>query len=462
VNSEKQVPLADSSGLSAEFWQLAKLSVPLVLAQLAQNATSLVDTLMVGKLGQGSLAGIAIGSTVFMFVSIVASGCVLGVSAVVAQAVGAGDKQTCGRAIRQGLWLSVGLFIPAFVLFWNIHPILLWLNQPPEAAAASSAYLRAVSWGLLPSLGCFAFRGLLEGHTNTRPIMFIAAIGVVLNIILNDILMFGRFGLPRLGLVGTGYASSIVLSSMFAMFFLYSTRCYRELEIVRALRYPDWKMLAELIRVGGPIGMALACESAMFAASGIAMGTLGATELAAHQIALQTASFSFMVPLGISIAASARIGQFVGASNGMAARRAGIVGALTCGGVMMLFAGFFLACHRQIVGCFLDATDPSSLPVVELASTFLMIAAAFQIADGLQVSGSLALRGLKDTLAGLLITVFSYLCVGCVSGWLFCFVFEFGSPGLWWGMTVGLAVAAVLLLARFFWRVQIEIAKNLD
>lgn len=460
MNSDKQVLLADPKSISAEFWQLAKLSAPLVLAQLAQNATSLVDTIMVGRLGQEALAGIAIGSTVFMFVSIVASGCVLGVSAVVAQAVGRGDQEACGRAIRQGLWLAIALFFPAFALFWNIHPILLWWDQPPQAAAASSAYLRAISWGLLPSLGCFAFRGLLEGHSNTRPIMFIAAIGVVINIVLNDILMFGRFGLPRLGLVGTGYASSIVLGCMFVMFLLYSVPRYRHLQIVGRLGQPDLKMLAELIRVGGPIGLALACESAMFAAAGIAMGTLGDTELAAHQIALQTASFSFMVPLGISIAASARIGQFVGASDGVAARTAGIVGAIACGGVMVLFAGVFLTCHRQIVGLFLEATDPESAAVVELASTFLMVAAGFQIADGLQVSGSLALRGLKDTLAGLLITVFSYLCVGSVSGWLFCFVFEFGSPGLWWGMTVGLAVAAVLLLARFFWRVQIEIAKT--
>jgi MATE family multidrug resistance protein len=389
-----------------------------------------------------------------MFVSIVASGCVLGVSAVVAQAVGARDDETIGRAVRQGLWLAIALFLPALVLFWNIHPILLWLNQPPDAAAASSAYLKAISWGLLPSLWCFAFRGLLEGHSNTRPVMIIAVTGVLLNIILNDLLMFGRFGLPRLGLVGTGYASSIVLSSMFVMFLLYSIQRYPKLNIVSQLKQPDAKMLSELLRVGGPIGLALACESAMFAASGIAMGMLGKNELAAHQIAIQTASFSFMVPLGISIAASARIGQFVGAGQRKAAKMAGAVGAMTCGGVMVLFAAAFLTFPQQIVGIFLDPTDSSNTQVGALAATFLVIAAAFQVADGLQVSGSLALRGLKDTFAGLLITVFSYLCVGCVCGWLFCFVFEFGSPGLWWGMTAGLATAAVLLLARFFWRVD--------
>ena len=207
-----------------EFWKLAKLALPLVLAQLAQNATSLVDTIMVGKLGPDALAGIAIGGTVFMFVSVVASGCVLGVGSVVSQAVGASDQGTCGRSVRQGFWLAVALFVPALILFWNIYPILIWLYQPPETAVASSAYLRAISFGLLPSLWSFSIRGLLEGHSDNRPIMIVAIISVILNVILNDLLMFGLFGLPELGLVGTGVASSIVLSVTFAMFMAYSLR----------------------------------------------------------------------------------------------------------------------------------------------------------------------------------------------------------------------------------------------
>ena len=436
-----------------EFRDLSKLAVPLVLAQLAQNTTSLVDTLMVGRLGPDALAGIAIGSAVFMFVSIVATGFVLGCGTLVAQAVGANDQATCGRAVRQGLWLSVFLFLPALWLFWNIYPVLLWLDQPPETAALSSAYLRAISWGLLPLLWSFAIRGLLEGHSDNRPIMVVAVFSVGLNMILNDMLMFGRFGLPKLGLVGTGFASSIALSLTFVMFLVYSLRRYRHLNLLSGLRTPDLFMLGQLIRVGGPIGLTLACEVSMFSAAGIAMGQLGPDQLAAHQIALQVGSTSFMIPLGISIAASARIGQFVGAQNGQAAKTAGTVGIATCGLVMAVFAVLFLIFKRTIVGFFLDLSDPESLQVIELASQLLMIAALFQIADGIQVSGSLALRGLKDTFVGFLITIFSYLIVGCSCGWWLCFRADFGASGLWYGMTIGLATAAVLLVIRFYWRV---------
>ena len=439
-----------------EFRKLAVLAAPLVLAQIAQNATSLVDTIMVGKLGKEELAGIAIGSTVFMFVSIVASGFVLGCGTVVAQAVGAKDQATCGRAVRQGFWLSIFLFLPALVLFWNIYPILLWLDQPPETAAASSAYLRAISWGLLPSLWTFSIRGLLEGHSDNRPIMLIAIVSVGLNILLNYLLMFGKFGLPELGLVGTGVASSIVLSLTFVMFLVYSLRKYPHLNLLLDLQTPDLVMLVQLIRVGGPIGLTLACEVSMFSAVGIAMGQLGKIPLAAHQIALQTASFSFMVPLGISIAASARIGQFVGAKNGQAAKTAGTVGFVACGFVMAVFALVFLIFKRNLIGFFLNLSDPANFEVLDLACQLLMIAALFQIADGIQVSGSLALRGMKDTLAGFTITIFSYLVVGCSCGWWMCFRAGFGASGLWYGMTIGLATAAVLLVMRFYWRVGRE------
>ena len=371
-----------------EFWNLAKLAVPLVLAQLAQNSTSLVDNIMVGKLGQDALAGIAIGSTVFMFVSIMASGFVLGCGTVVAQAVGANDQITCGRAVRQGFWLSVFLFVPALVLFWNIYPILIWLDQPPETAAASSAYLRAISWGLLPSLWTFAIRGLLEGHSDNRPIMVVAIFSVGLNVILNHVLMFGEFGLPRLGLVGTGVASSIVLSTTFVMFLAYSLQRYPQMNLLSDLRTPDLAMLSQLVRVGGPIGLTLACEVSMFSAAGIAMGQLGKIPLAAHQIALQTGAFSFMVPLGISIAASARIGQFVGAGNGGAAKTAGTVGIVVCGCVMAAFAVMIFFFKRNIIGFFLNLSDPENFQVIDLASQLLLIAALFQIADGIQVAGS--------------------------------------------------------------------------
>ena len=187
-----------------EFLALIKLATPLVIAQLAQNTLSFVDTLMVGRLGNGSLAGIALGGTVFHFVLIVLSGVIFGVNPIVSQAIGAGNRKSAVEALRQGLWISVFLCFPALLLYWNSYPILLALGQERETALASSEYLKAISWGLLPALGMMALRGFLEGNSNALPIMVIAILGIGANVVLNYALMFGEYGFPALGLVGTG------------------------------------------------------------------------------------------------------------------------------------------------------------------------------------------------------------------------------------------------------------------
>jgi len=438
----------------SELKQLFVVAIPLVLAQLAQNTTSFVDTLMVGRLGNEALAGIAIGSTVFHFVLIICCGVILGVSPIVSQATGAGDAETSARATRQGLWLGLFLFLPPFILFWNAYPLLIWLDQPQETAEASSAYLRAISWGFLPALWTMALRGLLEGMSNTTPIMLICFAGVGLNVFSNDALMFGKYGLPALGLVGTGYASSFVYSCVFAMLAVYVSRKHFSLKIFSHLRRPDFSMLLELLKVGGPIGMTLAFEASMFSAAAIAMGTLGKAQLAAHQIALQTASISFMIPLGLAIATSVRVGNAIGAGSPNRARIAGHVGMLSCMLVMSLTALIFWLLPRQIIGLYLDLEAVENAEVIKFATSFLAIAALFQIVDGLQVAASGSLRGLKDTTAAMILTLFSYWAVGCVVGYYLCFGLGQGGSGLWLGMTTGLATAAILLTLRFQYRVN--------
>lgn len=437
-----------------EFIDLIKLSVPLVLAQLAQNTVSFVDTLMVGRLGQQAIAQIALGSTVFHFVLIVLSGVVLGVSPMVSQATGAGDDNYCGRAVRQGLWLGIILFLPAFLLYWNAYPILIWLGQTPEIAIASSEYLRAISWGLLPALWIMALRGLLEGRSNTTPIMVISFIGVVLNIFANDVLMFGRFGLPAMGLVGTGYASSLVYIAVFLMFAAYTSWRYASLQIYSGLRRPDIGTMRELIRIGAPISMTLGFEISMFSAAAVAMGRLGATELAAHQIALQSASISFMIPLGLAIATSVRVGQAIGAGSAERANVAGHVGMLTCMAVMTVSGLVFWLAPEFIISLYIRVDDVANQDVIQFATGFLAIAALFQVVDGLQVAASGSLRGLKDTKAAMVLTLISYWGVGCLSGGILGFLTPLKGNGLWLGMTLGLATAAVLLTWRFQFRIK--------
>lgn len=427
-----------------------------MLAQLAQNTVSFVDTLMVGKLGNDALAGIAIGSTVFHFVLIILSGVILGVGPTVSHASGAGDRETCGRAVRQGLWLSVILFLPAFLLYRNIYPCLILLGQPAETALASSQYLKAISWGLLPALMIMSLRGLLEGTSNMRPIMIISFIGVGFNVLANDALMFGKYGLPALGLVGTGYASSLVYGLVFLMFGLLVHFEYHDIHVFTRIRTPDAGMLWELIRVGGPISMTLAFESSMFAAAALAMGTLGKDQLAAHQIALQTASISFMVPLGLALATSVRVGNAMGSGSPRNAEIAGHVGMLTCVFVMCFSGLFFWFCPELIIGRFLDVNNSDNAEVIKFATSFLGIAAVFQLVDGLQVAGSGSLRGLKDTTSAMILTLISYWFVGCTAGAWLCWNQGLGGQGLWWGMTLGLATAAILLTVRFQYRIGLE------
>jgi MATE family multidrug resistance protein len=443
-----------------EFFKLAKLAIPLIVAQLAQTTLSFVDTLMVGQLGNDALAGIALGSTIFFLVYVISSGVILGVSPIVSQAVGGRDFEKVGRAARQGLWLSMLLGIPAFLFFQNSHDVLIALNQHPDVARDSSAYLKAISWGIFPGLAIMAMRGLLEGHGDTPPIMVVAFIAVGLNVLLNNVLMFGWYGLPALGLVGTGYSSSLVLTSVFSMLATYILWRYNRYQIFQRLRFPDPTMMLELLRVGTPIALTLGFECSMFSAAGIAMGTLGKFELAAHQIALQTASVSFTAALGLAIAASVRVGQAIGRGDVAEARVAGHVGMLLCLFVMGCCAVGFWLFPKNIIGLYLDIRQPENQPVLDLAIVFLAIAALFQIVDGLQVAGACALRGLKDTFASMILSFIAYWGIGATAGAWFCFGLGWGGKGLWFGMTLGLAAAAILLAARFEWKTRKALRSN--
>lgn len=431
-----------------EFRQLAKLAVPLVLAQLAQNSLSFIDVLMVGELGKADLAGIALGSTVFQFVMMIAIGIIFAVSPTVSQATGANDEPTCGRAFRQGLWLGLILFFPAFWVLWNSYPILVFLQQPEATALASSQYLRAISWGLLPSMWVVGMRGYLEGKSNVRPIMLICFVGVGLNIFLNDALMFGRYGLPALGLVGTGYASSIVFLCMFLILLTYVVATYKT-HLFSGFWKPDFPMLWELVRVGAPISATVAFEGSMFHAAAFVMGKLGEDQLAAHVIAISVASIAFMIPLGLAIATSVRVGNAIGAGAVEKAAIAGRVGIIACVCTMSVTGLMMFLFPLVIIGAFLDIAEPINQGVIEFAISFLWIAALFQVFDGLQVAANLSLRGLKDTKAAMVITLISFWCIGATTGVLLCFLVGLGGTGLWWGMTIGLATAAILLAWRF-------------
>ncbi|CAA9587345.1 MAG: Multi antimicrobial extrusion protein (Na(+)/drug antiporter), MATE family of MDR efflux pumps [uncultured Truepera sp.] len=429
------------------------LALPIILAQLAQVSMGFIDTLMVGRLGGEALAGVALGASIFFFALIVGIGVMGSVAPTVSQAVGANDPETAARATRQSFYIALALTLPATLLFWQAEPLLNLMGQEPRAAELAAAWLRAISWGYLPSLCLAGLRGFLEGLARPRPVMLIAFLGVGLNVIANYTLIFGHFGFPAFGVVGTGWASAFVYWMMFLTAALYVRLTLPRFRVLDKPHRPDPRTLRDLLVIGLPIGLMLGFESGLFSVTALLMGTFGTVPLAAHQIAIQTASFTFMIPLGLAAATAVRVGQAVGRADVTGTRRAGWTGIVLSAGFMSLTALAFWLLPEQITSLYLGIDDPADAAVGRTAAQFLAFAAAFQVVDGLQVSAAGALRGLKDTRVPMLISLVSYWGVGLSTGLLFAFGLNLGGRGLWLGLVLGLSTAAVLLVGRF-WRLH--------
>ena len=425
------------------------LAAPIVGVQLAQMSMGFVDVVMVGRLGTEALAAAVLGSTVFFTSVLLCIGVVLAVQPTVAQAVGAGDTQAVGRATRQGLWLGTLLGVPLTIALGYAEPVLLWTGQAPETAALAAAYLGAIRWGILPDLWFTALRGLCEGVGRPRAILAVTLAGAVANVGLNSVFMYGRLGVPAMGVVGTGWASAIVIAGMFVGLSLVVARGrrFRDYRIFQTLRRPDWVTLGALFRLGWPIGIGLGLEAGLFTAATLLVGRLGPTALAAHQVALNAASVAFMIPLGIGMAGGVRVGQATGAADAAGAARAGWT-AIGLGAAFMTGSALLFWLRPSWVVWIYAGRDPDP-EVAALAVTLLGVAAVFQLFDGTQAAAGGALRGLKDTRAPMLIGAVAYWGVGLTAGWWFGLRLGWGAPGLWWGLTLGLAVASVLLTARF-------------
>ncbi len=427
------------------------LAGPIVLSQLAQISNGLVDTIMVGQLGPTALAGVALGSSVFFTTALVCLGVVLAVGPMVSQAAGAGDPESVTRSTRQGLWMALVLAVPCFVFLQFIEPLLALTGQDPAVQEIAGGYLRAVAWGLLPFLGFGVLRSFVEGLERPTPVTIIALTAVGVNILANDTYIHGRYGLPEMGAVGVGWATTTSFWYLFVALALFTQAqpVFRRYHVFRRLRRPDPAYFRELFRIGWPIGVQFGIESGLFMATALMAGALGALPLAAHQIALQCAAFTFMVPLSVGLAGSVRVGQAVGAGNPAGARLAG----WTAIALALLFmcgtAVVFLTIPRALIGLFLDGTEAVNRPVIELGIVLLGVAGAFQVFDGVQAAAAGALRGLKDTRVPMLIGLATYWGVGLTGAWVMGFRLGWGAPGLWWGLVLGLAAAAVGLTLRF-------------
>ena len=430
---------------------LFKVGVPVILAQLLQMSMSFVDTVMAGRLSPEDLAAVAVGSSILMPFVVLCLGCMMAVTPIVAQNVGGRRFRQIGKNARQVLWLSQILALPSFFILRNLDPAFSLIGVTEEIIPIASGYLKAISWGIFPAYAYGALRYFNEGLSVTRPAMFVALIGTLVNIPANYVLMFGKFGFPQLGAVGTGYASAIVFTVMFIgmIWFTYGFEPYKRFEIFDRFRLPEKKYLKELLNIGVPIGISSTMEVTMFAVVSLLASTISTVVVAGHQIAINFAAMMFMIPFGLSVAISARVGLSIGKNRPTEARFRGYVGVGVASLIMCFTALFIFLFPDLITSIYTDDAD-----VTEIAVQLLFMAAIFQLSDGLQVSGFGALRGLKDTKIPMYVNLVAYWVLGIPASYYFGFITGYGAQGLWGGLIVGLTVAGILHNIRFYRRTK--------
>ena len=421
------------------------LALPLALGQLAAMFMGVVDSILAGHHGLTTLAAVTVGSSIWNVALFVVVGVLLAIPPSVSQLAGAGRRAEIAPLWRQALWISLAIGLLLTAATWYSPLLLDAIGIVPEVRPPAAAFLRAIAFGA-PALSLyFCLRYLAEGMQHTTPSMFAGIAGLVALVPLGYVLMFGAGPLPGLGAAGLGIATALVLWAQAIGFaiFLSRSRRFADLGLFAHFERPNWPVIRGLLALGLPMGVSIFMEGSLFVATALLIGRLGALDVAAHQIAINVASVCFMLPLGIAMATTVRVGHAAGARDRVGLRRAAYagfgLGAATQAGAaaLLLFGAGAIAS--------LYTKDEA---VIALAVTLMAYAAVFQIPDGIQVLSNGVLRGLKDTRVPMYITVFAYWGVGLPLGIWFGLHLGGRAPGLWVGLILGLSVAAVGLLLR--------------
>lgn len=422
-----------------------------MVAQLAQNSMTFVDTLMSAQAGPEELAAIALGGSLWLPLFLAVAGILMATTPMVAQLVGGNHEHDSRHTFQQACWLAVALGVMGVILLRNPEPILDMLSLEASLYAKTQAYLDAVSWGFPAYMLYQVVRSYAEGFGKTHPAMRIAVLGMLCNIPLNYVLIFGKLGLPELGGVGCGYATAIVMWIMLLAGLVY----LRHSPIFKPIRlFSDWQRPAintqkEMLKLGMPIGFSLLIEVSMFCMLALLLAPQGENVIAANQITISYTGMIFMIPLSMAMALTIRVGHLVGAKDAEGARFAAGTGAIITLSIATVSCTLSLLLAPQIVSLYTDKDIISALAI-----TLISIAAVFQFSDALQVSAAGALRGYKDTAIPLLMVFIAYWVIGLPVGYTLAFTDIFvpalGAPGLWYGLIIGLSVGAVLLGTRLF------------
>ncbi len=449
-------PIHPRLSAGSEFRELLRLALPVVVVQVGLMLMGVVDSIMVGRVSAAALAGVALGNVYFFAFAIFGTGIVMALDPVVSQAVGAGDEQAIARAVQRGLLISLVLTVPVSIPFFFAGPALTLLGQPADAVVIAHAYTLRIIPGVFPFFAFLVFRQTLQAMGRLAPIVWLTLLANLLNALLDWSLVYGHLGMPPLGANGAAWATTtsrwvIVLGLLVA--------AWPELHGHLRELHPEvfrTAPLRRMVAIGAPIGIHMALEFGVFGGVGLLMGRLGTDAVAAHQVALNLASLTFMVPLGISAAATVLVGRAVGQGRPEQVRAAARASLLLGVGFMSCTALTFVSLPTLFAQLY--SRDAA---VVTLAATLIPIAGVFQVFDGLQAVSAGVLRGVADTRYPMIIGLVGFWLVGLpISLWL-AFPMRMGPQGLWWGLVAGLGVVATLLVLRVRHRLNREMARVL-
>lgn len=443
------MPLAARLPRSRDLQELVALALPVISVQLGMMAMGVVDTIMVGHLSPTALAAVALGNVYYFGASIFGMGALMALDPVVAQAVGANDREGIARGVQRGIVLALLLCIPTALVLLPAPLVLGWLRQPPEVAPLAGAYAQVCIPG---TIGVFAFvvlRQSLQALGRMRAILITIVVANLLNAGLNWLFIFGHGGFPAMGAVGSAWASTVARLIMAVMLPALAWPLLRDSVLPLRRAALDPQPLYRMLRIGAPIGVQHQLEYGVFGVVGLLMGSMGTTMVAGHQVALNLASITFMVPLGISSAAAVVVGRAVGRNDPESAWESAQAALLLAVAFMGATAICFLALPGPLARVYTTAPE-----VLAIAVTLIPLAGVFQVFDGIQVTSIGILRGLGDTRTPMIIGVLGFWLVGLPVSLVLAFTVGLAAPGLWWGLVLGLIFVASLLLARVRWKLR--------
>ena len=432
--------------LKTHIKETIKLAVPVSIGQMGHIMMGVVDSLMVGQVGTVPLAAAALVNGLFFLVLVLGIGMTMAITPLVAISKGAKNDDECGMILRQALIVNMMFALLLLLIIFFGADFLHYMNQPPDVVAEAQSYMKILAFSVIPFLLFQVYRQFLEGISIVKPPMVIAVLANLFNAFSNWILIFGNLGFEAMGLDGAGITTFLTrtIMAVVLMYFVINSKKFSAYNPTLKYQMINWKIIKKVVRIGLPSGLQYFLEVGAFAFSAIMIGWLGAVPLAAHQIGINLASISYMIVLGIGAAGTIRVGNYLGQKNQTEMRKAGFSAIGLAMSLMFCFAIVFILLRNFLPTLYVDEVE-----VLELASSLLIVAAVFQLFDGIQATAIGVLRGLTDVKIPLFISFISYWALGVVSSYLFAFELNLGTQGIWFGFIVGLGTTAIFLSTRF-------------